>query len=145
MNEPRDDVRLLIDSCFAFATALLKKNGEFYPFGQTLNHNRELGHDLAHTGDEHPDSASLIADLRKVWRSKASRNEIVATAVAYMCVTHDSEDESKADAICIAVDHSGGISLNLFFPYTIDAGVLSVAKARTERRPPEVFETEGAS
>lgn len=145
MNDPREDVRLLIDSCFAFATALLRKNGEFYPFGQTLNHAREIGHDLVHTGDEHPDSAALIDDLRKVWRSKASRNEIVATAVAYMCVTHGSEDESKVDAICIAVDHSGGITVNLYFPYSIAAGVLSVAKARTERRAPDVFDTEGTT
>ena len=139
MSDPKDDARRLIESCFAFATELLSKQGEFYPFGQRLGCDGELVHDLVYTGDDHPDSASLIADTRKVWRAMASKNEIVATALAYECVVRAAEDDSSYDAICIAVDHVAGISINVLFPYTFEAGALSVSEGTSECRPPEVF------
>jgi len=107
----QDDLDLLADQALSAAVHLLEKNGEFYPFAASLDHEGTPEMAAADPGEgEHPSSQAvldLLYDSAASWRE--SRR---AAAFAAPVETPDG------DAVRVELEHrDGGPALALLLPY----------------------------
>lgn len=113
----RDELDALLDPMLNFAQDLLRKRGEFYPFGGTISAEGELSLSAADTGDDHPPSQDVIDLLAGGMRAQAAAGHIRAAAICY-----DSrfapEGGEKTDAIAVSLEHRDGDAVLVMQPYS---------------------------
>lgn len=68
---------------------------------------------------ERPKSNDLIHVLRSSFQEMASTNQCKAVAVVFDVAVTLPNSNRKSDAIQVCVDHVGGYSAEVFFPYQI--------------------------
>ena len=100
------------------ATTLLEKNGEFYPFAGFLDSTGRFQQLAAYDGDEHPASAHVIEDLRRILQSSASQNHYRAIGLVYDVRVVPPGSRDKTDAVLIELEHQSGYRVNVYWPYT---------------------------
>ena len=99
------DLELLLDVALPFAQKMLKKHGEYFPYGNSMSMTGEIKDVGAFDGDEHPASADVIAMLRNAFQSQAKNGEIRASSICYDSRVIPPGSASKSDAIALALDH----------------------------------------
>ena len=113
----RDELETLLDPLLDFAQDLLRKHGEFFPFGGTIDNDGQVALSAAHTGDERPPSQEVIDLLADGMRAQASAGQIRAAAICY-----DSrvtpEGGAKTDAIAVSLEHRDGDAVLVMLPYS---------------------------
>jgi hypothetical protein len=123
------DLDSLLDVVLPAAEALLRKHGEFYPFGATVSAQGEVALSAAdpHLG-EHPASNDVLASLYAGVRANAS------TARAAGFVADVRVDGS--DAIRLELEHHEGVALVVLLPYglsrfkkSLTLGQMSVSRS----------------
>jgi hypothetical protein len=118
MTTARDDCEELLGSVMPFATELLEKYREFFPFGATMSPQGVISHDGAWTGEEQPPSSEVIELLTRAFHQQAANGELKATAIVYDIRTIPPGKQEKQDAICVALDHRDDLSIHVIFPYS---------------------------
>jgi hypothetical protein len=116
MTNPREDADQLLSTMLPLAENLLRKHGEFYPFGATMNLGGKIEMEHAATEQSKPNSASLIASLEETFRGRLE----LLRAVAIACdtrVTPPGEFQS-VDAVSVFIDHRDQFCALVFVPYT---------------------------
>jgi hypothetical protein len=122
------------------AETMLRRHGEFYPFGGYLEADGKIVHLGAADDDtDRPKSKDLIFVLRSALQELARDKKCVATAlllnvsVALPCSDH------KIDAIQVCVDHLEGYSAEVFHPYQVACNDIVYGETRAQRGRQEIF------
>jgi hypothetical protein len=119
MRTPRQENEEVMNALLGMARTLLSKNGEFFPIGATMKLDGGVGFVAVQDGDEHPPSQKVIDALTGTFRAQAKLNEVKVTGLAYDVRTIPPGGSAKVDAVAVRLDHVGGESLVVFFPYRI--------------------------
>jgi hypothetical protein len=107
----------LLNSVLEFAKEMLRKHGEFFPFGSSMNLAGKVTMDGAHTGDEHPPSQELIDLLAQSYAQRAVTGELRAAAICADVRVVRPGKADKTDAISVGLEHQSGEAFTVFLPY----------------------------
>lgn len=118
-NRPpeRDDLDALLNPLLPFAQDMLRKHGEFFPFGAVTKAGGEVELVAGYTGSEQPPSQELIDLMVGAMRSRAASGEINAAGICYD-VRVWTEDGKTTDAIAVSLEHRAGDSVAVLMPYS---------------------------
>ena len=118
----KHDLEQLLSAAVLFAEQMLTKHGEFFPYGSSMNSDGKISAVGGYTGSEHPKSTEVIDLLRAGFRREAEAGKIRACALVYDIRTVPPGKTEKTDAIAVELDHRGGMSVVVVYPYAISAG-----------------------
>jgi len=114
---PHPDLEQLLNALIPFAQEMLKKHGEFYPFGASVDAKGEVAAQAADPGEENPDSQVVIEMLLAGMREEAKRGEIRAAGICYDSRLVPPGKTEKTDAIACRLEHQNGEAIQTFVPY----------------------------
>jgi hypothetical protein len=120
----RDDANDLLNAGVSYAKRMLRKYGEFAPFGYRLNEEGEVVMERIAQQAMPPDPALLLGLLRQQLSEKAQRGRLSAAAMASNVTMGKPSEEGYADAIMIEIEHRRGYAVKAFIPYRITGGQL---------------------
>jgi len=136
--DPEEAVRVLMNDGIAFATRMLKEYGEFHPYARSLNGALAITDIAAYDGDEIPPGANLLDLLEEGLRKKVISDADIAIAT-FTNVSLRDEHDARVNAVQIGLEHEGGYSLNVYFPYSVSATGVSYGERITMEREPNIF------
>ena len=114
--EAREDYNALLEMLMPFAEQMLKKHGEFFPFGAAVSTAGEIGAHATYDGNETPASEEVIAMLVQGFQGEARGGKIRATGICYD--GRIVQDGKKVDAVIISLEHVSGSATKTCVPYT---------------------------
>jgi len=114
--EAREDYNALLQFLMPFAEQMLKKHGEFFPFGAAVSTAGEVAAHATYDGDEQPASEDVIALLVQGFQGEAREGKIRATGICYD--GRIVQDGKKVDAVIISLEHASGNATKTCVPYT---------------------------
>ena len=114
--EAREDYNALLEMLMPFAEQMLKKHGEFFPFGAAVSATGEVGAHATYDGNETPASEEVIAMLVQGFQGEARGGKIRATGICYD--GRIVQDGKKVDAVIISLEHISGSATKTCVPYT---------------------------
>ncbi|SEG55694.1 hypothetical protein SAMN05421819_3515 [Bryocella elongata] len=112
-EEPLND---LLNALLPHAQELLRKYGEFFPFGAAIDDSGDVRMVAAGTGDEHPASQEVIDILLNGMKAEAGAGSIAAAGIC-LDSTFNLEGSPMKDAVCCRLESHGGESLQVYLPY----------------------------
>ena len=123
----------ILDALLPFAHQLLEKHGEFFPFGAAMGHDGKVSMLAGDTGTEHPPSDEVMALIREAMRR--DRDKYVAVGLCYDVGVRTSADAPPTDAICVSLEHEGGMAVDVVEPYAkrankVEYGPLAAQQGR---------------
>lgn len=111
-----DDLDTFLEPLLGFAHDMLRRHGEFYPFGATMDLDGAIALIAAHTGDEHPGSQELIDLMVGGMRAQARDGVIRAAAICYD-IRFQPDGGGVTDAIAVSLEHRDGKRAIVVEPY----------------------------
>ena len=113
----RDELDALLDPLLEFAQEMLRKQGEFFPFGGTITSEGQMSLTAADTGDERPASQDVVELLARGMRAQATAGAIRAAAICYDS-RFTPKGGAKTDAIAVSLEHRDGDAVLVMQPYS---------------------------
>jgi len=114
--ETREDYNALLDALMPFAEEMLKKHGEFFPFGAAVSTMGEVTAHATYDGNETLPSEEVIASLVQGFQTEARAGKIRATGICYDgCIVQGGK---KVDAVIISLEHVSANASKTCVPYT---------------------------
>jgi hypothetical protein len=125
-QQPKTDCEIVMNFGLPLVEELLKRHGEFLPFGAAMRPNGEIICLGAYDGRDVPSLAGAFADsirsLKDAFIAGARRQEYMATALfCEVGVTLPSSGE-RQDAVAVSLNHRDGYSVIVLLPYQIEDG-----------------------
>ena len=114
--EAKEDYNALLNALMPFAEEMLKKHGEFYPFGAAVNTAGEVSAHAADIGEEMPESGEVIALLTKGFQAEVRAGKLRATGICYDA--RIVQDGKKVDAVIMSLEHVCGNASKACVPYS---------------------------
>ncbi len=121
-KSPKEECEDLMDELVPFAEELLRKHGEFFPFGGTMATDGTSAHAHSYDGREQPPSQDVIDLMSKDFRKSAQEGGIKACAILFDARVVPPGATGKTDAVVVSLDYQDNYSVQVFFPYAIGAG-----------------------
>lgn len=112
----REELDALLDVVLPFAQDMLRKRGEFHPFGATMAASGQVN--LAAAAAESANSQSLIDMLVAGMRQQAASGAIRASGICYDARLTDSRTGTVSDAIAVSLEHVAGDTVLVHMPYS---------------------------
>lgn len=136
----KQDLEKLVREMLPLAKHALEERGNFAPFGGALLPDGEIRR-IEPEPEEAPASGErLVEDLAQRLRGGANSGDYRAT-VALVNVRVRQPGGDPRDAVQVKLDHSGGTSLELFFPYRMKRpGVATFGRAFSREGDNQIFE-----
>lgn len=113
-----EDLNELFRAARSFAEIMLAKEGEFIPFGVSMEIDGKVALVGGDVGSEHPASVDVIELLQSTFRKLALDGEIRAAGVCMDVRVVPPGQSDKSDAIGTRLAHISGESTVVFVPYT---------------------------
>jgi hypothetical protein len=113
----RDDLEALLDPLLDFAKDMLRKSGEFFPFGAVMTTDGDVRLVGADSGSEQPPSQELIDLLVQGMRSQAASGDIKAAGICFDGLVR-GQDGTATDAVVVSLEHRAGDSVKTYLPYS---------------------------
>src|SRR5439155_8138039 len=113
----RDDLDALLSQLLPVAQDMLRKRGEFFPFGDVMRPGGGLELVAGYAGPEQPPSQELIDLVLGGMRAKAAAGLIQAAGICYD-VRIRNDDGKTTDAIAVSLEHRAGDSVSVLMPYS---------------------------
>jgi hypothetical protein len=135
----KHDLEQLLSAVMPFAEQMLMKYGEFIPYGSTVNGDGKIAAVGGDTGDQHPKSQETIDLLRGAFRRQAQAGTIVACALVYDIRTIPPGQSKKTDAVAVNLDHRGGMSIIVIYPYSIENKKVALGKSWAVKGEGKIF------
>jgi hypothetical protein len=117
MDEPREEIELLLRYLLPVAEEELNRAGEFRPYAATLDSEGEVSSVIAAGGQE-PDVAELLLALHAKLREQAADGEIRASGIAADVTLTDPDSGEETDAVQLELDHVETDAVDIYVPYT---------------------------
>jgi hypothetical protein len=119
---------------------MLRKYGDFYPYGGYMTTEGEIVHVGAKDADtDYPSSEDLITLLRTKFREMARARQCKIVAVLFDVRVRSIHSPEKRDAIQACVDHVDGYSVEVFFPYQVIKGEIVYGETYANEGKHEIF------
>ena len=138
MQTPKADAEQLLNDMMPFAEKMLSEHGEFLPFGAGMKPDGTIVWIAARDEREQPPSSDIIQILADKFRLAAREGIYDATAIVYDVRISDPK-LVQGDAVLVSLDHRGGFSATILFPYKIHEGVVRFDDARREPNSIPIF------
>ena len=113
----RDELDSLLDPLLTFAQEMLRKRGEFFPFGGSIANDGQVSLTGADVGEERPRSQEVIDLLAGGLRAQAAAGHIRAAAICYD-TGFTPEGGGETDAIAVSLEHFAGDAALVLQPYS---------------------------
>lgn len=139
MKQAKSDCEMLLNSVLPFAEQMLRKHGEFYPYGGAMRTDGQIISVGGDNGSEHPKSVDIIELLETAFVAAAKKGDYKATALVTNSSLTLSSTGEKTDAIVVSLDHRDGYSVIVMFPYTITNGQLVMQAPIAQKGAGKVF------
>jgi hypothetical protein len=137
---PKQDSENLMNAMLPLAEKMLRKYGEFYPFGGCMKSDGTIVDVGAADPDtDHPKSKDLIYILRGSLQEMAHRHECKATAVVFNVAVTPPNSAHKSDAIQVCIEHADGYSAEVFFPYRLVDGEMVYGETFAQQGKHDIF------
>ena len=124
--QPKADCEVVMNFGLPLVEELLKRHGEFLPFGAAMRPNGEIVCLGAYDGREVPSLAGsfgeIIRSVKDVLIDGARRQEYMATALFYEVGFTLPSSSERRDAVAVSLNHRDGYSVVVLLPYSIDDG-----------------------
>jgi len=111
----------LLAATLPLAETMLTTHAEFFPYGATMGPDGKITSVGGYTGEEHPESAEVIALLKAVYRKEGATGKIMACALAYDVRCIPPGQTEKSDAVAVDLNHRDGMSIRMIYSYRIGA------------------------
>jgi hypothetical protein len=141
MSDPKTDCEMLLGALLPFAEKMLAEHGEFYPFAATMSDAGECEMAAVADDGEEPSPQQLIDLYVEQFRTEAKTGEFKATAIIYHATTIPPGKTQEENTVIGAVDHRGGFSAKICFPYSLQAGQLKLQKPYAAAGNNQIFGT----
>ena len=134
------EVEFLMSEGVPFAERLMRKDGEFVPFGAVMLRNGLI--QTVGTPEEADEATAegALERLLRDFRVGAASGQYKATALfVNVRVRHPADGEMVA-ALQVALEHRDGYCVDVFYPYVGEAGTMELGEPFAGRRPGAVFD-----
>ena len=122
MNQSsKEECEQVMNLLIPAAQRLLEKHGEFFPLGAAMQADGKIAAVATYEGDEHPPSQKVIDSSAQAFRHGAKEGKYRATGLSYDIRTIPPGSKDKTDAVAVRLDHAGGYSVVVVFPYRISS------------------------
>ncbi|AJT42119.1 hypothetical protein [Psychromicrobium lacuslunae] len=128
-----EDFNALHDSLLSIAKTHIEKNGEFFPFGQTIDLSGQQN--LSMVAEETEESSQLVELIAAGQRQE--RDQLRAAGIASEVYVRQSADSDPVPAIAVDVELSSGPSFRTFTRWQRDAANGTVRFLETAAQPPQ--------
>jgi hypothetical protein len=140
MSTQKDEVEELMNSLLPLAKRMLAEHGEFLPYGGYIDCNGKITHVGGQIeGTDHPKPELIIDLLKKNFQQRAKDGKLRAAAVIFDVRIRPPGESDKTDAVEVCLDHQGGYSAKVLFPYTIKKGDVLFGTAFAHKGDDEIF------
>jgi hypothetical protein len=142
-TQPKSDCEAVMNFGLPLIEQLLKRNGEFLPFGAAMRPNGEIVCLGAYDGREVPSLAGSFADmirsLKDALIAGARRQEYLATALFYEVGFTLPSSSERRDAVAVSLNHRDGYSVIVLLPYTIEDGEVAYDAPHAQPGEADIF------
>jgi len=119
-----------------FAEQMLRRHGQFYPYGGVMRTDGSIAHVGA---TNRARSATLIETLRQELRARIERAEVKAAAIVFDVRVTPPGAGHKSDAIEVLVQHRDSYCAEVFFPYRLKKGDLGFGQVFAQSCATQIF------
>jgi len=119
-----EDANDVLNASVAYAKRMLRRYGEFGPFGFAMNLEGDVKFEAIAQHDMPPDPAMLLDLLQQQLSERAKRGRLRAAATASNVTMGKPSGEGYTDAIMVDIEHESGYCVKAFVPYRITGGQL---------------------
>ena len=113
---PKEECEVLMNELISFGKKILKKQGEFYPFGGVMYIDESTSLLGFHGGDESPDSKDVMDGLIEACKQLIINNEIKSSGIVWNASVITANGE-ETDAILISLEHKDEYSVKVAYTY----------------------------
>jgi len=118
----REDANDVLNASVSYAKRMLRRYGEFGPFGFAMNPEGDVKMEPIAQQDMPAEPALLLDLLLQQLAERAKRGRLRAAACASNVTTSKPSGEGYADAIMVDIEHESGYCVKAFVPYRITGG-----------------------
>ena len=118
----REDANDVLNACVSYAKRMLRRYGEFGPFGFAMNLEGDVKMESIAQQDMPADPAMLLELLQQQLTERAKRGNLRTAASASNVTMQKVSDEGYGDAIMVDIEHQSGYCVKAFVPYRITGG-----------------------
>jgi hypothetical protein len=129
----------LMNEAIPFAEKMLRKRGEFYPYGYVMKPSGEIALVAGYDGTDRPKSQDIIDLLVAGFKQDAAIGKVKATALVYDVIIIPPGASEKSDAIAVALDHRDHYSVVVIFPYVLRHGELTIGAPFAQKGGSRIF------
>jgi len=113
------DLSSLVTHLLPFAQQMLRRYGEFYPFGATMDVNGAIAATGAYSSsDDHSESQRVLDLLIEGMALDAQAGRIRAAGACVDVHTIPAGETTGRDAICLKLARVNGEALDVYVPYS---------------------------
>lgn len=118
----REDANDVLNASVSYAKRMLRRYGEFGPFGFAMNPDGDVTMEPVAQHDMPADPAMLVGLLQQQLTERAIKGKLRAAASASNVTMGKPSNEGYADAIMVDIEHESGYCVKAFVPYRITGG-----------------------
>jgi hypothetical protein len=118
----REDANDVLNASVSYAKRMLRRYGEFGPFGFEMNQDGDVKMEPVALRDMPADPAMILDLLQQQLSDRARNGKLRAAASASNVTMGRPSSEGFADAIMIDIEHESGYCVKAFVPYRITGG-----------------------
>ncbi|MBV8673101.1 MAG: hypothetical protein JOZ33_06680 [Acidobacteriaceae bacterium] len=118
----REDCNDVLNAGVSYAKRMLRRYGEFGPFGFAMNEDGEVKMEPIAQHDMPADPAMLLDLLKQQLAERARKGKLRAAASASNVTMGKPSSEGYADAIMVDIEHESGYCVKAFVPYKMTGG-----------------------
>jgi hypothetical protein len=118
----REDANDVLNASVSYAKRMLRRYGEFGPFGFAMNQDGDVKMVAIAQQDMPPDVSMLLDLLQQQLAERARRGALRAAASASNVTMGKASSEGYADAIMVDIEHESGYCVKAFVPYRVTGG-----------------------
>jgi hypothetical protein len=146
-SQVREDANEVLNASVSYAKRMLRRYGEFAPFGYRMNQDGDVQLEVVAQHDMPPEPAMLLELLYEQLGERARKKLLVAAATASNVTMGRASDEGFTDAVMVEIEHHSGYCVRAFVPYKITGGqlhgffprVVRFGALRTQEGTPRLF------
>ena len=143
----REDANDVLNASVSYAKRMLRKYGEFAPFGHRMNRDGDVAIEVVAQHDMPPEPAMLLDLLYQQLAERAKKGLLLAAATASNVTLGKPSSEGYTDAVMVEIEHESGYCVRAFVPYRITGGqlhgvfprVVRFGVMRTQEGAPRLF------
>jgi hypothetical protein len=107
----QSDLDRLLNTVLAFADEMLRRHGEFYPYGAAITRDGEEQVFAADPGEETPNPSEVLTSL--VTGMSAESTELRAAALV------SDVTSGRSDAVMVHLEHADSLAITVLLPYRV--------------------------